>query len=168
MSDSNVQDPRHDDARPASPHDPAPADAGPAPVRPDRYGDRNQRPTGKILVIGIIGMLVIALAYVFVQVNRVSEPDVTASQAGWAREEGREDDVFIFTLDVTREDPSKDSYCIIYALDYHVAEVGRREVFVPAGGPSTVRMDVPIHTRGEAVAGDVYGCSTTIPPHLGK
>lgn len=160
MSSSNVQDPR-----PAGVPDEnttAPASR----VRPDRYGTKSTRPTGKLLVIGIVGMLVVALAYIIVQVNRVSDPDVTASQAGWAREEGREDDVFIFTLDVTRDDPSVDSYCIIYALDYNVAEVGRREVFIPAGGASTVRMDIPIHTRGEAVAGDVYGCSTTIPAHL--
>ena len=39
-------------------------------------------------------------------------------------------------------------------------------VFIPAGGPSTVRMDVPIQTREQAVAGDVYGCSTEIPSFL--
>ena len=160
MSSSNVQDPR-----PAGVPDEnttAPASR----VRPDRYGTKSTRPTGKLLVIGIVGMLVVALAYILVQVNRVSDPDVTASQAGWAREEGREDDVFIFTLDVTREDPSLDAYCIIYALNYDVAEVGRRDVLIPAGGPSTVRMDVPIQTREQAVAGEVYGCSTEMPEFL--
>lgn len=131
-----------------------------------RYGDTNRRLPGKLIVVGIIAMLVIALAYIFVQMNRVSAPDVSASQAGWAREEGREDDIFIFTLDVTREDPSLDSYCIIYALNYDVAEVGRRDVIIPAGGAKTIRVDVPIQTREQAVAGDVYGCSTEIPPFL--
>lgn len=134
--------------------------------RTARYGDTNRRLPGKLIVVGIIGMLVVTAAYIFVQMNRVSTPDVTATQAGWAREEGREDDVFIFTLDVTREDPSLDAYCIIYALNYDVAEVGRRDVFIPAGGPSTVRLDVPIQTREQAVAGDVYGCSTEMPEFL--
>ncbi|KGF15679.1 DUF4307 domain-containing protein [Corynebacterium freneyi] len=137
-----------------------------AAKRTARYGDTNRRLPGKLIVVGIIGMLVVAAAYIFVQMNRVSTPDVTATQAGWAREEGREDDVFIFTLDVTREDPSLDAYCIIYALNYDVAEVGRRDVFIPAGGPSTVRLDVPIQTREKAVAGDVYGCSTEMPEFL--
>lgn len=137
-------------------------------TRSARYGDTNRRLPGKLIVVGLVGMLIIAMAYIFVQMNRVSTPDVTATQAGWAREEGREDDVFIFTLDVTREDPSLDSYCIIYALNYDVAEVGRRDVLIPAGGPSTVRMDVPIQTREQAVAGEVYGCSTEMPKFLGK
>lgn len=135
-------------------------------ARSARYGDTNRRLPGKLIVVGIVGVLIVAAAYIFVQMNRVSTPDVSASQAGWAREEGREDDVFIFTLDVTREDPSLDAYCVIYALNYDVAEVGRRDVFIPAGGPSTVRMDVPIQTREQAVAGDVYGCSTEIPSFL--
>ncbi|MFD5867928.1 DUF4307 domain-containing protein [Corynebacterium sp. NPDC060344] len=139
-----------------------------AAKRSARYGDTNRRLPGKLIVLGIIGVIIVAGAYIFVQMNRVSTPDVTASQAGWAREEGREDDVFIFTLDVTREDPSLDSYCVIYALNYDVAEVGRRDVFVPAGGPTTIRMDVPIQTREQAVAGEVYGCSTEIPEFLGR
>lgn len=137
-----------------------------AAKRSARYGDTNRRLPGKLIVVGIVGMLIIAMTYVFVQMNRMSTPDVSATQAGWAREEGREDDVFIFTLDVTREDPSLDAYCIIYALNYDVAEVGRRDVLIPAGGPSTVRMDVPIQTREQAVAGEVYGCSTEMPEFL--
>ncbi|WP_295629188.1 DUF4307 domain-containing protein [uncultured Corynebacterium sp.] len=139
-----------------------------AATKSARYGDTRRRLPGKLIVIGIVGVLVVSMAYIFVQMNRVSAPDVTASQAGWAREEGREDDIFIFTLDVTREDPSLESYCIIYALDYDVAEVGRRDVVIPAGGPSTVRVDVPIQTREQAVAGDVYGCSTEMPEFLAR
>lgn len=132
-----------------------------------RYGDTKNRtlPT-KLVVIGILAMLVITGAYIFVQMNRVSAPDVSASQAAWSRTPGKEDEQFIFTLDVTREKPELDSYCIIYALNYDVAEVGRRDVFIPGGGEKTVRMDVPISTREMAVAGDVYGCSTEIPELL--
>ncbi|MEJ6019999.1 DUF4307 domain-containing protein [Corynebacterium sp. H113] len=132
-----------------------------------RYAAKSRTPSGKLIVIGIIGLLLISGAYIFVQMNRVStSSEVTASAAGWAREEGREDDVFIFTLDVTREDPAKDSYCIIYALDYNHAEVGRRNVVVPGSKEKTVRMDVPIETRAKAVAGNVYGCSTNFPEFL--
>lgn len=139
-----------------------------ASLKQQRYGDTNRNMPAKLIVIGIVGMLIIAAAYIFVQMNRVTTPDVSATQAGWSRTEGKEDEEFIFTLDVTREKPEMDSYCIIYALNYGRAEVGRRDVFVPGGGPKTVRMDVPIATRETAVAGDVYGCSTEIPDFLKK
>ena len=79
--------------------------------------------------------------------NRVGSPDVTASQAGWSRTEGKEDEEFIFTLDVTRSNPELDSYCIIYALNYDVAEVGRRDVFIPAGDQYGARGCAHRHAR---------------------
>nr|WP_120492152.1 DUF4307 domain-containing protein [Corynebacterium lactis] len=139
-----------------------------ASLKQQRYGDTNRNMPAKLIVIGIVGMLIIAGAYIFVQMNRVTTPDVSATQAGWSRTPGKEAEEFIFTLDVTREKPELDSYCIIYALNYDLAQVGRRDVLVPAGGPATVRMDVPIATRETAVAGDVYGCSTEIPDFLKK
>ncbi|MDO4610677.1 DUF4307 domain-containing protein [Corynebacterium sp.] len=142
-----------------------PGDGEPAVLR-QRYGDTNRRPTGKLIIIGVAILLVVCVAYVMVQMSRVSDPDVTGSPAGWSRQEGREDDIFIFTLDVTRKDPAQDSYCVIYAMDYDLNEVGRRDVLVPGGGEPTVRIDVPIETRDQAVAGKVYGCSTDIPDTL--
>lgn len=141
----------------------------PNPDRPrGRYGDQRRVPTGRLIVVGIIGLVVVCTAYIFVQMNRVSTPDVTASAAGWDRVAGREDDVFVFTLDVTREEPARDAYCVIYALDYDMNEVGRRDVLVPGGEGRTVRMDVPVRTRARAVAGDVYGCSTELPALLDR
>ncbi len=143
------------------------AGAGGAAARPrTRYGSRSNVPSGKLIVIGIVGVVVVSLAYILVQMNRVSSPDVEATPAGWAREEGREDEIFIFTLDVAREKPELDSYCVIYALNYNQAEVGRRDVFVPGGESDVVRIDVPIETRERAVAGNVYGCSTDLPVFL--
>lgn len=135
--------------------------------RDERYGDTRKVPTGKLLIIGLAIAIIAGLTYTFVQYSRVTEPDVSASAAGWDRAEGeREDDVFIFTLDVTRSDPSQEAYCIIFAMAYDYGEVGRRDVVIPPSEELTVRVDVPIHTRDVAVAGDVYGCSTDIPPML--
>ncbi|MBV7295701.1 DUF4307 domain-containing protein [Corynebacterium sp. TAE3-ERU12] len=132
----------------------------------ERYGDTRRVPSGKLIIIGIVAMVVACVAYILVQMDRVSTPDVTATPAGWARAEGHEEDVFIFTLDVTREQPEQDAYCIIYALNYDMAEVGRRDVIVPGSNEPTVRLDVPVRTREQAVAGDVYGCSTDMPALL--
>ena len=47
----------------------------------ERYGDNSRTLPAKLVVIAIVGMLVIAGAYIFVQMNRVSAPDVSATQA---------------------------------------------------------------------------------------
>lgn len=70
-----------------------------------RYGNTSRNLPGRLIVLGIVALLVVTGTYIFVQMNRVSTPNVSASQAGWSREKGKEEEVFIFTLDVTREEP---------------------------------------------------------------
>lgn len=70
------------------------------------------------------------------------------------------------TVDITRDDSDKPALCIITALDESTAEVGRREAVVAAGGSDTTRLVVDVPTHTNAVAGDVYGCSTVFPSYL--
>lgn len=138
-----------------------------APYKDPRYGDTRKIPPIRWLIIGLVIALVGGLTYTLVQYSRVAEPNISASAAGWDRGEGdREEDIFIFTLDVTREDPSQEAYCILIAMAYDYGEVGRRDVVIPPSDEQTVRIDVPVQTRDTAVAGDVYGCSTEVPEML--
>ena len=57
MSSSNVQDPRPAGVPDENTTVPA------SRVRPDRYGTKSTRPTGKLLVIGIVGMLVVLIGF---------------------------------------------------------------------------------------------------------
>lgn len=77
-----------------------------------------------------------------------------------------EDNLFELTVDIERADTDADSYCIVTALNYDVAEVGRREILIPAGGNTTQRMVIHIATTEPAVSGDVYGCSYDVPGYL--
>ncbi len=134
------------------------------PVLKDRYGQsRNSNFTGKILVVVFVAMIIAAGIYIFSMVTRTSEASVTAVET-----DGRiiSDSKITSQIDISRDDPSQAAYCIVTALNYSKDEVGRREVFLPAGGDAITRMALDIQTRERAHAAKVYGCSTTIPPHL--
>jgi len=72
----------------------------------------------------------------------------------------------MMSLDVTRDDAAQPAYCIVTAMNYDKTEVGRREAILAAGGDATQRLTVKIPTREQAVAADVYGCSTIFPSYL--
>ena len=129
-----------------------------------RYGSERNKPfTGKVLVIVLVVLLAGALAYAVNQFMSASSADVTAVESGGSVVS---DNRLNMRVDVTREDPSQPAYCIVTAMDYDKNEVGRREVYIPAGGPETSRHSVDINTRVRGYAGKVYGCSSTVPAHL--
>lgn len=141
----------------------------PAANRPEaRYGvDRTpRRPRGVagkvVAVLGVILMVGIIFAAGFYVMNRES---VTAS-ASLASFERIDDSTIKLWVDITREDTSVPSYCIVTALNYAMAEVGRREVVMPPGGEGVERVEVELPTRDLPVSGGIYGCSTVMPAHL--
>lgn len=69
-------------------------------------------------------------------------------------------------VDVIRSRPEEPAYCIVQAYDFSKAEVGRREFALAPDGRESVRAFVEIPTTARAVAGDAYGCSSTMPPYL--
>ncbi|GAB3086737.1 DUF4307 domain-containing protein [Corynebacterium aquatimens] len=116
--------------------------------------------TGKAMVI-TTALLLIALVVFGVRLflQRDDNP-VTASFISHERIDESTSRVWI---DVERKNPNVPSYCIVTSLNYEKAEVGRRDVMLPAGGEKSQRMAVDIPTRDLPVSGKVYGCSTTIP-----
>ena len=69
------------------------------------------------------------------------------------------------TFVVTRDHPERPADCIVRALSQNGAEVGRKEVYVPAAGGS-IQLNTVLHTSNQPVTGDVYGCSYRVPPYL--
>lgn len=130
----------------------------------ERYGTtRNQKFSGKIVVVILALILAGTLSYAVTQFIRTSDADVTAQESG-----GKivSDNRMTMSIDVTRKDPAKAAYCIVTALDYDKNEVGRREFVIPAGGEEVTRFSVDIPTRERGYAATAYGCSSTLPPHL--
>lgn len=129
----------------------------------DRDLTKSSTWTGKVIAIALV-ILVVALVLGFTRFIQLrDEKTVTASMAGFER---IDDSLFQMDLDVSRKNVDQPSYCIVTALNYSKAEVGRREVLVPSGGNSVIRLTTQIPTREAAVSGGVYGCSTNIPAHM--
>ncbi|KHO29805.1 DUF4307 domain-containing protein [Corynebacterium minutissimum] len=76
------------------------------------------------------------------------------------------DDTARIWVDITRNRVEEPAYCIVQAFDYSKAEVGRREIAVPAGGEEAQRVAIDVPTNHRAVAGGAYGCSVNIPSYL--
>lgn len=130
------------------------------------YGEQTKRGVvGPIIAIGAV-LFVIALGIVTYQYfQKVNSVTVSATTAGY---EQNGDRALKVNVDVTRKDVDKPAYCIVTAMNYDKAEVGRREFVIPTGGSKTQRMTVDIPTRDVPVAGKVYGCSDKLPAHLAR
>lgn len=137
--------------------------------RPEsRYGaDRTpKKPSGiggKIVVIGTIILLILAVIVAARYINNRQTVSVSAEMASFERVD---DDTMQLWVDVTRDNPEEPAYCIVTAIDYAMAEVGRRELLLPAGGEEVSRHEVMVTSRDVPVSGSVYGCSTAIPSHM--
>lgn len=119
--------------------------------------------SGKIIAaLAVVILVAVVLALVQFMQRREAET-VTATMGAFER---IDDDTFQLDVDVTRENPEVPTYCVVTALAYSHAEVGRREILVPPSSDTVVRVTTQIPTREPAVSGGVYGCSTTIPSHM--
>src|SRR5699024_12555870 len=77
-----------------------------------------------------------------------------------------DEDTFGVWVNVTLKRPDEPAYCIVQAYDFSKAEFGRREFALAADVREIVRAFVEIPITAQAVAGDAYGCSSTMPPYL--
>ncbi|MDU0478237.1 DUF4307 domain-containing protein [Staphylococcus chromogenes] len=118
---------------------------------------------GPIIAIGMIIFLIAAGVVVYQYYQKVSSVTVSATTANFVRIDDRRLGV---DIDVDRDDVSVPSFCIITAMNYDKAEIGRREFLIEPGGNKVQRMHVEIPTRDVPVAAKVYGCATEIPSYL--
>lgn len=133
-----------------------------------RYGTGKASATkgslsGKLIAIFMLVMLV-AIVIAFAKYLGSTANKTINGQV--ANVEVIDDSTFQLTFDISRKDTERDYYCIVTALNYDMAEVGRRELIIPAGGVADERYSTQIHTRESAVSGNVYGCSENIPFYL--
>lgn len=134
----------------------------------DRYHDSNSAQSqgtlsGKLIAIGAV-LMVVAFAVAFATFLRNNGPqDVNISFVGSER---IDDSTMRVWADVSRKDVEQPAFCIVTALNYSMAEVGRTEFLVPAGGANTHRFEIDVPTYEAAHAGKVYGCGSDVPFYL--
>lgn len=119
--------------------------------------------TSKAVAAVFVAIIVVGIFFGFQYLK--SRDDVNAQISYVSHEEIDEDTLGVW-VDVTRNRPEEAAYCIVQAYDYSKAEVGRREFALAPDGRETIRAFVEIPTTAPAVAGDAYGCSSTIPPYM--
>ena len=132
----------------------------------ERYG-RNRGSDGSIggkVVAIVAALLMIALLVVGARtiMERFNEP----VRAEFISQEHIDDNTGRLWIDVNRKNPDTPAYCIVTAVDYSHAEVGRREVVLPAGGDEHSRIAVDLPVREPLVSGRIYGCSENLPFYM--
>lgn len=132
-----------------------------------RYHGHTAQPqstiSSKIVAVFAL-MLVIAFAVALAKYLQTSENQTT--NVTFASSERISDNSLRVWVDVKRKNVDTPAYCIVTALNYDMAEVGRREVYISPGGENLQRLQLDIITREPAVAGSAYGCGETIPFYL--
>ena len=137
-----------------------------SPRPAERYG-RNRGSGGSIggKVVAIVSaLLMIALLVVGARtiMERFNEP----VRAEFISQEHIDDETGRLWIDVNRKNPDTPAYCIVTAVDYSHAEVGRREVVLPAGDEEHSRIAVDLPVREPLVSGRIYGCSENLPFYM--
>ena len=119
--------------------------------------------TSKVVAAIFLAIIAVAIYFGFQYLD--SRENVNA-QISYVSHEEIDDETLGVWVDVTRNRPDEEAYCIVQAFDFSKAEVGRREFVLAADGKETIRAFVEIPTTAPAVAGEAYGCSSNMPPYL--
>ena len=133
-----------------------------------RYGHDNtpRKPSGIVGKVVAVVFTLLIIGTILFAARYLQERESVPVSASLVTYERLDDETMRLWVDISREDPSQPSYCIVTALNYAMAEVGRREVIMPAGGESQTRMQIDLPTRDLPVSGGVYGCSVNIPAYM--
>ncbi|AKK10768.1 DUF4307 domain-containing protein [Corynebacterium uterequi] len=133
-----------------------------------RYGrdtspqKRNQL-SGKVFAILLAILAISLVAFIGRLVYASATKPISAT---YVAHERVDDATLRVWVDIERRDVNEPAYCIVTAMDYEMAEVGRREILLPAGGEAHQRIAADIPTRELPVAGQLYGCSTAMAPFM--
>lgn len=138
-----------------------------------RYGSHAGKPqavrepgggiSGKALAVFAVAMLVLVAVMAGQAFLRSQSRVVTAE---FMTQERIDDETARLWIEVNRKNVDRDAYCIVFAVDYEHAEIGRREVVIPAGGEKLQRLAVELPTREPVASGRVYGCAQDIPFYM--
>ncbi|MBF6330825.1 DUF4307 domain-containing protein [Nocardia transvalensis] len=129
----------------------------------DRYGQRprrNRRWTAFALgaVVIVLGVVVAYVGY-----RQYGPKDIEPDQLGYTLVN---DSTVEVHFKLTRKHPDRPVVCFVRAMDTDGAEVGRREVLIPASTSGTVELTTTVRSTARPANGNIYGCSGKVPPYL--
>ena len=139
--------------------DPAPR-SGPRATYPTERTPTNRR---RWFYAASVAVVVIGLAIAFFGYKQFADPEVSGEATAF---EIVSSDTVSVQYTVNRSDPSDSVSCVVRARAEDGSEVGRREVLIPAGDQIQVGANTEVLTSEPAVIGEVFGCTTSVPPYL--
>ncbi|WP_273408965.1 DUF4307 domain-containing protein [Corynebacterium ureicelerivorans] len=130
-----------------------------------RYGSKAGSGSIGGKVVAVVSVLLVG-ALLFFGVRTIMDRFNEPVRAEFISQERLDDTTGRLWIDVTRKHPDTPAYCIVTAVDYSHAEVGRREVILPAGAEEHSRIAVDLPVREPLVSGRIYGCSENLPFYM--
>ncbi|AUH69657.1 MULTISPECIES: DUF4307 domain-containing protein [Gordonia] len=113
---------------------------------------------------GLAVLVVVAgVGIAYLGFRQFGDPDVSGQATGY---ELLSSDRVAVQYTVNRNSPDDAVVCIVRARAKDGAEVGRREVLVPAGTEVQVGARTEVATSRPPVIGEVFGCTLNVPPYL--
>ena len=113
--------------------------------------------------IASVAVVLVGLGIAVLGYKQFADPEVSGDATAF---EIVSSDTVSVQYTVNRNDPSDAVSCVVRARADDGSEVGRREVLVPAGGEIQVGANTEVLTSEPAVIGEVFGCTTNVPPYL--
>ncbi|NMO02358.1 DUF4307 domain-containing protein [Gordonia sp. TBRC 11910] len=152
-SDGGTDQPATPDPRPRS---------GPRATYPVERSQSSRRRWFYLLSVVVVAA---GLTIAYVGYRQFGDPEVSGQASGYKITSSSTIDV---QFTVTRQDPGTAVACVVRARAKDGGEVGRREVLIPAGQSTQVGAGSRVVTSRPPVIGEVFGCTTTVPPYLSE
>ncbi|GAA4752721.1 DUF4307 domain-containing protein [Gordonia alkaliphila] len=134
--------------------------SGPRATYPVEQSASSKRRWFLILSVGVV-LAGLVIAYIGFQ--KFGDPEVSGSATG---HEVLSSDQIAVQYTVNRQNPDDPVACVVRARARDGAEVGRREVLIPAGNDVQVGARTIVYTSRPAVIGEVFGCTASVPDYL--
>lgn len=150
-SDGGTEQPATEDSKPRS---------GPRASYPVERSASSRKRWFYVLSVVVVAL---GLTIAYVGYRSFGDPEIAGQATGYQITSSSTVEV---QFTVTRKSPGHPVVCVVRARAEDGGEVGRREVLIPEGQSTEVGARSQVTTSRPPVIGEVFGCSTTIPPYL--
>lgn len=110
-----------------------------------------------------MGVVVLGLVIAVIGWRQFADPEVSGSATG---HEVLSSNSIAVQYTVNRQNPDEAVACVVRGRAQDGAEVGRREVLIPASDQVQVGARTVVQTSRPAVIGEVFGCTAAVPSYL--
>ncbi|WP_024332589.1 DUF4307 domain-containing protein [Gordonia hirsuta] len=134
--------------------------SGPRATYPTEQSPQSRR---RWFLISSTTVVVLGVIIAFIGWKQFADPEVSGSATG---HDVLSSNSVAVLYTVNRKNPDEAVACVVRGRAQDGAEVGRREVLIPAGDEVQIGARTVVQTSRPAVIGEVFGCTTSVPSYL--